>query len=62
MFSSYCIKSQLETHLRKHIRRNTFEFLISSAKNQTTELRKSYSPKRTSQNVKFETKNPAKLP
>ena len=32
--------------IRKHIRRNTFEFLNLSTKNQTKELRKSYSPKK----------------
>ena len=35
-----------ETHSRKHIHRNTFEFRILSPKNETKELLKSYSPKK----------------
>ena len=37
--------SHSRKHIRKNIRRNTFKFLILSAKNQTKELRKSHSLK-----------------
>ena len=53
--------SHSRKHIQKNIRRNTFEFLIWSAKNQKKELRKSYSPK-YHQNVKFQTRKITKSP
>ena len=59
-------KSKLETHSRKHIRkqirRNTFAFIISSPKNKTKELRKSYSPKNHHKMQNLKQKIPPKLP
>ena len=49
-------------HTRKHICRNTFEFLILSAKNQTKELRKPCSPKDHRKMENFKQKLPPKLP
>ena len=55
-------KSKSETHSRKHIRRNAFEFLILSTKIQTKGLRKSYSPENHHKILNFRQRKPPKLP
>ena len=55
-------KSKSETHSRKHIHRNAFEFLILSTKIQTKGLRKSYSPENHHKMLNFRQRKPPKLP